>query len=263
MRVSSRRIMLALILWLMCFLLLPSLLTSVSPTQTHPDQQLRLPSADYLLGTDYLGRDIWSRLLYGGQNTLLQAGLSTFIAMTIGSALGIVSAISRSTVDRLLVALINAMLAIPGLLLALVLLTLLGRGSGALIAAIGITQIAPVALIVRTATQQVLLTDYMLASYAMGATSWHRVRVHVLRMLTPLLLTYGLVVFGYAIMNGAALAFLGFQSPGTADWGVMLAEARNSFRLTPWPAVPPGLAIIVTMMLLNRIVTQRDKHTNG
>ncbi|MCA9896363.1 MAG: ABC transporter permease [Anaerolineae bacterium] len=260
---KSDRWIRGLLLWLIVFLLLPSLLTSASPTQTQPDQQLLLPSVDHLLGTDYLGRDIWARLLYGGQNTLLQAGLSTLIAMTIGGTLGIISAISRPIIDRLLVALINALLSIPGLLLALVLLTLLGRGSGALIVAIGITQIAPVALIVRTATQQVLLADYMLASYAMGATSWHRVRVHILRVLKPLLLTYGLVIFGYAIMNGAALAFLGFQSPGTADWGVMLAEARNSFRLTPWPAVPPGLSIVVTMMLLNRIVTHRDATTSG
>lgn len=263
MKLASRWVVIVLLFWLICFVLLPPLLTSASPTQTQPDQQLVLPSTDYILGTDYLGRDIWARLLYGGQNTLLQAGLSTFIAMTIGGALGIVSAISHPNMDRVLIALINAMLAIPGLLLALVLLTLLGRGSGALIAAIGITQIAPVALIVRTATRQVLLTDYMLAAHAMGATNWHRVRVHILRILTPLLLTYGLVIFGYAIMNGAALAFLGFQSPGTADWGVMLAESRNSFRLTPWPAIPPGLSIVVTMMLLNRIVIHGDASFSG
>lgn len=248
-----------LIVWLVIFIVLPSFVTSGSPTQTHPDEQLLLPSAAYLLGTDYLGRDIWSRLLFGGQNTLIQASISTAIAVAIGTILGLASAMSFPVLDRALLALINAALAIPGLLLALVSLTLLGQGSIALIVAIGITQIAPVALIVRMAAKQAQLTDYVLASYAMGASVLHRTHAHILRAILPLIRTYALIVFGYAIMNGAALAFLGFQSPGTPDWGVMLADARNSFRLAPWPAIPPGIALIVTMILLNRIAIRLDR----
>ncbi|QPC81236.1 ABC transporter permease [Phototrophicus methaneseepsis] len=212
-----------------------------------------MPNTEHILGTDYLGRDVWSRLLYGGRYTLGGAFISTLLAVVTGSTLGLISVSSNSYFNQAILAVIHAVLAIPGLLLALTVLTLMGQGSLALYFAVGIAQVAPIALVVRSASQQIGVTDYVLAAHAMGSTRTAVLRRHILRGIWSVLRAYGLVVFSYAIMNGAALSFLGFGDPGQPDWGIMLSEGRNSFRVASWPAIAPGLAIVVTLMLMNRL----------
>ncbi len=138
------------------------------PLRTDPAHQLEPPGGDHLLGTDLLGRDVLSRALYGGQHTLLIAALATVIAALPGVLLGLAAALR--SMDRWLTLLINALLAFPGLLLALLILTLLGQGALPLALATGITQIAPCARVTRAAVIGVRSSGYVEAARSLGGT---------------------------------------------------------------------------------------------
>jgi ABC-type dipeptide/oligopeptide/nickel transport system permease subunit len=234
-----------LLLWLLLVSIAPAL-APYDPMETNPTAQFQTPNTHHLLGTDLLGRDVLSRVLYGGQHTLVIAALATGIAVVPGVSLGL----WRS---RLVGVLINAILAFPGLLLALVIMTLLGQGAFALALAIGITQIAPCARVTRAAVISVSTQTYIEAANSLGASRRRLIFRHTLPNILPTLLAYTGVIFAYSILNGAALSFLGLGGePGIPDWGVMLYEGRQAFRTAPWIAAAPGLGITITVVLINR-----------
>jgi peptide/nickel transport system permease protein len=225
---------------------------------TEPAIQMQSPSFEHILGTDFLGRDVFSRLLYGGQRTLLFTTLAASLAIIVGSGIGLAAGIAASWLDAVLSTLINALLAIPNLLLALVILTLLGSGGSALIVATGFTQIAPFARVMRGATKSVLAQPYVEAGYAIGLKRWHILIYYVLPNICNILLAYGAVTLSYCLFNSAALSYLGLGGePGVADWGVMLAEGRNTLYNAPWVAIAPGLAITLTIWSINSLFDQR------
>jgi peptide/nickel transport system permease protein len=227
------------------------------PNHTAPSIQMQSPSFKYLLGTDYLGRDVFSRLLYGGQRTLLITTLAAVLAIVIGSSIGLASGIAESWLDTTLAALINAFLAIPNLLLALVILTLLGAGGVPLIIATGFTEIAPVARVMRVATRSVLAQPYVEAGYAIGLKRWHILIYYVLPNIRNILLSYCSITLSYCLFNNAALSYLGLGGEtGAADWGVMLAEGRNTLYDAPWVAIAPGVAITLTIWSINSLFDQ-------
>lgn len=227
------------------------LLAPADPMRTEPARQLETPGNEHLLGTDLLGRDVLSRALVGGQHTLLIAAAATLIAVAPGVLLGLLSVFSAA--DRIVGVLLNALLAFPGLLLALLLLTLLGQGALPLALATGCTQIAPCARVVRSSVVSVHALGYVDAAQALGATRLRIVTRHILPNVLPTLLAYTGVIFAYAILNSAALSFLGLGGePGIPDWGVMLYEGRQAFRRAPWIAAAPGLGITLTVILANR-----------
>ncbi len=228
---------------------------SQDPAQTETSIQMQSPSFDHIFGTDFLGRDVLSRLLYGGQRTLLITFLATGLAVIVGSAIGLAAGMSASILDVILSTLINALLAIPNLLLALVILTLLGGGASPLIVATGFTQIAPVARVIRVAAQSVLAQPYIEAGYAIGLKRWHILFYYVLPNIRNILFVYGAVTFSYCLFNSAALSYLGLGGePGVPDWGVMLAEGRNTLQDAPWVAIAPGIAITLTIWSINSLV---------
>lgn len=230
---------------------LAPVLTGADPMHTDTGIALQAPSLQHWLGTDAFGRDVWSRTLYGGRHTLLLAGLATLAAAVPGTLLGLSFGWRRTrTADAFL----NAWLAFPGLLMGFVLLTLLGQGVAPLILATSIAQIAPFAVVTRAAVLVVQPQEYITAAQAAGANSRHILRYHVLPNIRPTLLVYMGVVFGYCILNSAALSFLGLGGePGIPDWGVMLAEGREALRAAPWIAFAPGIAITLTVMAVNRL----------
>lgn len=241
----------AILIGLVLFVLLTPTLAPYDPMQTAPVNQLAPPSSAHLLGTDLLGRDVLSGTLVGGQHTLLIAALATTIAVIPGLLIGLLAVFS--TLDRLLSAFMNAILAFPGLLLALLVLTLVGQGAFALALATGVTQIAPCARVIRAAVISVRSSAYVEAARSLGASESRLIAAHILPNILPTALAYIGVVFAYAILNSAALSFLGLGGqPGIPDWGVMLYEGRQAFRTAPWIAFAPGIAITLTVMLVNR-----------
>lgn len=229
----------------------PSLVTT-DPLHTDPAVQLQPPNQQHLFGTDLLGRDVFSRVLHGGRLTLLIAALSTLLAFGIGVPIGGLAGMWPDHAGAALMIVLNALLAIPGLVIALVVVTLIGRGSLPLVVALSIAQIAPVAVITRAAILTVRSETYVDAALSLGATSLRILWSHVLPNLSPTLLAYGGVVFSYTLLNGAALSFLGVgNEPGTPDWGVILAEGRSAFRTAPWIGIAPGMAITLLVWAIN------------
>jgi peptide/nickel transport system permease protein len=224
------------------------------PMRTYPEMALSAPTADFPFGTDLLGRDILSRVLYGGRHTLLIAAAATGIAMVPAVLVGVTGG---RWVDPVIVLLLNGLLAIPSLLMALVVLTVLGSGQGQLALAVGIAHVAQAASVVRSAVRAVRGMEYVEGARAVGATQLRIIRLYILPGVRPTVLAYTGVIFAYSLMNSAALSFLGLRGdPGVPDWGVILAEGRLVFRTAPWATIVPGLAITLTVMAVNGIATR-------
>ncbi len=242
-----------LLIWLIAFVIIAPLIALDDPLATDPVNQLAPPSFDHPFGTDLLGRDVLSRALYGGQRTLVIAAVATLIALIPGVLLGILGGFTIA--DRVLVVLINGVLAFPGLVLALVIMTLLGQGAVPLILATGITQIAPCARVTRAAVIAVRSSGYVEAARGLGATRLRLIAAHIAPNILLTVFAYTGVIFSYAILNAAALSFLGLGGePGIPEWGAMLNEGRQAFRSAPWIAFAPGIGITMTVILTNRAI---------
>jgi peptide/nickel transport system permease protein len=231
------------------------LLASTDPMLTNPAGQLLPPSANHLLGTDYLGRDVFSRTLYGTRRTLLLTTLATLIAIISGTGIGILAGAGSKQVDQIVTVLLDVLLALPPLVLALVILTLTGQGAGTLVAAVGLAQMPHAARVVRAGVMQIRASEYVEAARAMGASPLEIAWRHIFLNLRPLILTYAGVLFSYCLFNSAALSLLGLGGePGVPDLGIMLADGRTSFRAAPWVALAPGLTITLTILCLNTLI---------
>lgn len=216
---------------------------------------LQPPGSDHPLGTDGLGRDVLSRLLVGGQRTMWLAGGATVLAVGVGLVWGMLLGLLGSWCDRLGMLLINLLLALPPLIIAMVIITLLGRGTPQLALAVGVSQIAPVARVIRAVVLTVRVQGYVEAARALGANGWQVAYRHVLPNVQPTLLAYTVITFSYSILNSAALSFLGLGgAPGVPDWGAMLAEGRTYFDVAPWISIFPGMAITLVVLLMNVFV---------
>jgi peptide/nickel transport system permease protein len=220
------------------------------PMATNPEVSLYPPSQSHLSGTDLLGRDVFSRALHGGSVMVAQAGLSAAIALGLGLLIGLRK--DDGLINGLLDALIQGILAIPGLMMSFTMLTLLGNTPISLIMAVAIAQITPVSRMTRQAVQAEAQMMYVEAARCCGADERYLIWRHILPNVMPAITAYGCVMFGYCVLSGAALTFLGFGGePGRADWGVMLYEAWQVFRVAPWVGILPGLGIMTTVLMLN------------
>lgn len=246
-----------LALLLIALVLLGPLASPQDPMAMTTDESLQAPSADHWLGTDTFGRDVLSRVLHGGQRTLVIATGATLLAVIPGALLGLLAASAGRWVDDVLMALVNALLAFPGLLLALVVVTLLGMGPVQVAAAAGVSLLAGFARVTRTAVLRERSAAYVEASRALGAGPLRLAFRHVLPNALPTLLAFAGVTFAYAVLNGAALSFLGLTGGiGVPDWGTMLYDARTIFRVAPWVSIGPGLGITLLVYSINSLAGQ-------
>lgn len=227
----------------------------VDPFLTNPEMQLQSPQPSYILGTDYLGRDVLSRVLFGGQRTLGMATAATLVSISIGTLIGLITGSAGERIDWFVTTILNALLAFPSMVLALLMITVLGQGFGTVILVVGLSQVANCARIVRSGVLTVRQMDYILAAQAIGASPVRVVLYHILPNIRSLLLAFTGIVFSYSILMGAALSFLGFAGePGIPDWGVMLVEGRTAFRYAPWVAIAPGIMITLTIISIHNLL---------
>ncbi len=223
------------------------------PLHAESGAELRSPSALYPLGTDLLGRDVLSRLLFGGQRTLFVAGLALMIAVVPGIGLGLAAGYFGGWIDQLIGVVLDALLALPGLLLALTVIAALGNSVVQIALAVGLAGMPPFARVVRSEARGVRIQSYISATQSLGASPLYILWWHVLPNIAGVLWSFGAVTFSWAILNGTAIAFLGFGGdPSAADWGVMLAEGRQVLRVAPWVAFAPGVMITLTVFVVNR-----------
>jgi dipeptide transport system permease protein len=206
----------------------------------------------YVLGTDGIGRDILSRLIYGSRYSLMIGLIVVTLSLTVGVMFGLVSGFYRGTVDTLIMRLMDIILALPSLLLAIVIVVLLGTGLTNAMIAVAITNIPHYARLTRAAVMTELTKDYVVASKVAGAGTLRLMFKTVLpNCLAPLIVQSTLGISS-AVLDAAALGFLGLGAqPPTPEWGTMLADARQYIDSAWWVVTFPGLAILVTVLAFN------------
>ena len=212
------------------------------------------PSALHWFGTDDLGRDILSRVIYGARASLLAGAISVGIALGIGVPFGLLSGYRGGFIDALVSRITDAMLACPFLILAIALAAFLGPSLGNAMIAIGITTAPIFVRLTRGQVMSVKVEDYVEAARAMGNPRWRIALFHILPNIMPALLVQATLSMAAAIIAEAALSFLGLgQQPPTPSWGSMLNAAQRFLTNAPWMALWPGLAIFLVVLSLNLV----------
>jgi peptide/nickel transport system permease protein len=221
-------------------------------TATHPFMVLRPPSVRHLFGTDQVGRDVFSRVLYGARISPLVAVIVLVIACVVGIPLGIVAGYFGGWIDELIMRVTDIFLAFPSLLLALALAAVLPTSLTSLTIAIAVTWWPWYTRLIRGQAASVAGRAYIDSCRALGIPRWRIILRHVLpNSVTPLIVQVSLDVGG-VILTASALSFLGLgaQDP-TPDWGLMVAEGQNYFTTDWWVVTFPGIAILVTAFAFN------------
>jgi peptide/nickel transport system permease protein len=227
-------------------------LAPYSPIAADPVNQLLPPSPVHLAGTDLFGRDVWSRLLWGGRLSLSAGILAVTLAALPGSLLGLLAGYGGGWLDALLMRLVDMLLAFPSLLLALALVAWLGPGLVSAALAVGLAGIPRFARVVRSATLSERSELYIEAARVVGCRPERILLRHVVPNVRGVVIVLGSLELGYALLNIGALSFLGLGAqPPTPEWGAMLAEGRTLLRDAPWVATAPGLAITLTVLAFN------------
>ena len=239
-------------------------LATHDPRHAEPIDQLQAPSPDHLFGTDLLGRDVFSRVLYGGRRTLGVAVLTMLITLAPGLLIGLVAGYAGHWIDGILMAIMDALLAIPSLLLALALIAVFDPGLMQIALAVGIAGIPPYARMTRAAVLEARNRAFVEAAHSLGTRSAGILGRHILPTIAPTLLAFAGVSLSWALLNGAALMFLGYGGDISApDWGVMLADGRNAFRTAPWIAFAPGAALSLSVFTINLLANNITHPVTG
>jgi peptide/nickel transport system permease protein len=230
-------------------------LAPYDPIQTHPREKLLAPGAEgYVLGTDEFGRDVLSRIIHGARPSLTAGILATVFGTLLGAAIGLVSAYAGGVTDMLVQRVMDSVMALPGLILLLAVVNVLGRPNLInIIWALCIFITPSAARIVRGAVLGVKELQYVEGARALGARPVRVVLQHVLPNVAAPIIIIASVTVGNAILIEAALSFLGLGvPPPNPTWGNMLsAGGRRWFEAQPWLAIIPGLAITITVLAFN------------
>lgn len=206
----------------------------------------------YPLGTDELGRDLLSRLLWGARITLVVALAATFLAMVVGTVLGLISGYFLGWTDALVMRSVDVLMAFPYFLLALSVVAVLGPGLLNGMLAVALVNVPFFARIVRGTTLSLAQSDYVLAARGLGAGHTRILFMHILRNSVSTLIVATTLNIGWMVTAAAALSFLGLGvQPPTSDWGTMLASGRQYLAQAPHVATLPGLAIFFTVLGFN------------
>ena len=210
------------------------------------------PSADHWLGTDHLGRDVFTRVLMGGREALLVTGIATPIAVAWGGLLGIFFGLVGGRIDEVLMRVVDAFLSLPWILKMLVLIVTFGTGIGVLIPTLAFFYGIPVIRIARAATHDVVARDFVSAARARGHRRLTIIKKELLPNVLDTLMVEGAMRWSWMLLAFSSLSFLGFGvSPPTPDWGLMIADARGFMSFAPWGVLGPVIALSSLIIGIN------------
>ena len=227
-------------------------LSPYSPIVVNTSQNLLPPSPEHLLGTDFLGRDTFTRIIHGARISSFIAVSSIVIGLMVAIPVGMLSRYMGGKIDHVIVGILDILLAFPSLLLALVLVAILGVGLNNLVIAIGIHSIPVFTRLVRSATLSVKEFEYVDAARAVGENGLSIIGRYVFPNITPVIIVQATIRMGLAILTSAALGFIGLGvQPPLPEWGVMVADARIFIFTNPWLMIYPGIVILLFTLGFN------------
>lgn len=254
MRHNSLRSGAVLVAVIVLLVLCAPLLTSASPTLQHPAQTFLPPSFAHLMGTDAFGRDMFSRVLYGGRYTLGASIAVVLIGGTVGTLLGLIAGFFRGIIGFGIMRFVDLLLAFPGILLALAVAAILGPGLVNGVFAVAAVLVPAYARVVEGATVEVRHLHYVDAAVGLGAGNWHIVRRHIFPSIRSSIIVMTTSWLGIAALWIAALGFIGLGvQPPTPEWGALLSDGQNYLVLAWWVSVFPGIFLALFVVGVNLI----------
>ena len=213
---------------------------------------LPVGTSGHFLGTDDLGRDILSRLIWGGRISLIVGFSAVLFAMALGTLIGLLTGFYGGKLDAIVMRLIDILMAFPAILLAIAIVAALGPGLGHAMLAVAIVGVPYYTRIVRGSVLALREREYIIAAHALGSNHWRIIAAHLFPNSLPPLIIAATLDVGWMIMFAAGLSFLGLGAqPPAAEWGIMLSEGHKFIRLAPHASIIPGLAIFLVVLSLN------------
>lgn len=244
----------AVVLLAAVWVLAPWLVTVHDPYTVAVADRFKPPSAENWFGTDNLGRDVYTRVVYGAALTTQAAAIAIVFAFAFAFVLGLISGYFGGWVDEIMMRVVDVMLAIPALLVSLMVVTILGFGTINIAIAVGISSIASLTRLMRGETMRVKNAAFVEAARAYGLGPVRTIVRHIFPHARGPVLSLVALEFGSAILSISALSFLGYGPPPPApEWGALVSEGRNFMAIAWWPTTFPGLVIVAVVLAVNRI----------
>jgi ABC-type dipeptide/oligopeptide/nickel transport system permease subunit len=257
LRQPAAAVALTVLALLVLLVVLAPLVGRYDPTEVAPRDQLQGPSAMHWFGTDELGRDLYSRIVWGGRLALGIAVAATAIAMLLGTLWGGIAAMRGGLVDEILMRVVDGIMSIPIILTALILVAAFGASVTSLALILGLLHVPVTARMVRSAILVERHTEYCVAATAAGASWWRLLRREILPNTTPTLLVQASLNAASIILTEAALSFVGLGiQPPDATWGTLLQQGYAKIYTAYWFVIFPGLFIFITIWALNVLADQ-------
>lgn len=239
------------IIFILTILILPYF-APFNPLSTNSDFTCKLPNFKFLLGTDEIGRDIFSRILFGARTTIIIGLLSAIFACLIGSFLGLISGFFGGIIDLIISYIIDIALAFPSLLLAIGISIVLPQGLLSTILSISLTSWAGIARVIKNETSIIKNFDYVLSARALGTSKFKIILKHILPNCMPLIIISTTLQLGTLMLAESGLSFLGLGIPAPyPTLGGMISSGRDCLLLYPWIPILPGIIIALIVLLSN------------
>ena len=243
-----------IVVTILAWAVVPQLFTGHDPLVGVPADKFTPPSADHFFGTDQLGRDVFARVVFGTRSAVLTALFAVAIGLVLGGLVGLVAGFFGRATDAVLGRFIDILLAIPGFLLAVIVVVSLGFATVNAAVAVGISSIAVFARLARSEVLRVKNLAFVESSYLIGSSRLTVLFAHVLPNAYRSVLALAVQQFGLAIISISALAFLGYGNPPPSpDWGLLVAEGKDFLYRYPWLVYTPGLVMVASVVALNQL----------
>ncbi|WP_157249789.1 ABC transporter permease [Nonomuraea typhae] len=250
MKVLSWLTIAVVVLWA----IVPWVFTGHDPLAGVPADKLQPPSAAHWFGTDAVGRDVFARVVHGSVHSLSGAFVAVGVGLVLGTLLGLLAGAAGGAADEVIMRGVDVLLSVPGLLLALTVIILLGPGTVNVAIAVGIASVAAFARLSRAEVVRVRRSDYVEAAFGSGGTFAGVLWRHVLPNSLGPVVALAALQFGVAILAISTLGFLGYGAePPTPEWGLLISEGRNYLATSWWLTTLPGAVVVAVVLAAGRI----------
>ncbi|MET7460846.1 ABC transporter permease [Nonomuraea sp. NPDC005501] len=244
----------ALVVLVALWALAPGLFTGYDPIAGVPAEKLTAPGPGHLFGTDAVGRDLFARVVHGAVHSLSGAFVAVAVGLVLGTLLGLLAGSAGGALDEVVMRVVDVLLSVPGLLLALTVIILLGPGTVNVAIAVGVGSVASFARLARSEVVRVRRTDYVEAAFGSGGRFLAVLWRHVLPNSLVPVVALAALQFGVAILAISTLGFLGYGAePPTPEWGLLIAEGRNYLATAWWLTTLPGTVVVAVVLAASRI----------